>query len=69
MVRQIRNDFFKPTFLPKKERINSTLLKLLIDKIISAKNAICKEVVKKPITELMCDVIKKVAPRFLKLRL
>ena len=26
---------------------------------------LCKEVVKKPITELMCDVIKKVAPRFL----
>ena len=25
-VRQIRNDFFKPTFLPKKERTNSTLL-------------------------------------------
>ena len=26
---------------------------------------LCKEVVKKTITELMCDVIKKVAPRFL----
>ena len=25
-VRQIRNDFFKPTFLPKNERTNSTLL-------------------------------------------
>ena len=25
-VRQIRNDFFKPTFLPKYERTNSTLL-------------------------------------------
>ena len=24
-VRQIRNDFFKPTFLPKNERTNSTL--------------------------------------------
>ena len=26
---------------------------------------LCKEVVKIPITELMCDVIKKVAPSFL----
>ena len=25
-VRQIRNDFFKPTFLPKNEKTNSTLL-------------------------------------------
>ena len=25
-VRQIRNDFFKPTFLPKNEQTNSTLL-------------------------------------------
>ena len=25
-VRQIRNDFFKPTFLPKNELTNSTLL-------------------------------------------
>ena len=33
--------------------------------LTSFRQFLCKEVVKKPITELMCDVIKKVAPRFL----
>ena len=33
--------------------------------LTSFQQFVSKEVVKKPITELMCDVIKKVAPRFL----